>query len=511
MEVILNLKYDFVHNKIIYNVIPSLRHLATVRIAINLWYEEEVIEKWNTTQRTIEGKVPSLTIPESLKEKIALMAELIGQQLDNLSSIVSRRLNFQSKWHLLHKEIYWTAEGTIDKKRTFEAFTDCEELDLETRFAIASDFYLEDRINALSVQLPLNYFEWNENYFYSLSEMAGLSTARKHFGLLPWTVPNYYRCCIYDDSVTEMQYYFYWQHFTEETKNEFILDLYNPCASEDVILFLVTQHNDLQKQQLLQSESTLCDLLDALLDLRWFPFFVACINEVSGILDTHTVLRLLLTCVRQLDSTFAYRIKYARVCANLIRLLNNKEAINDYCLSDYDMRRIVCILLKVEEIKCLESFLEWLSVEERKQLTSKLKPQDLVLLFTKSLQFGALNSTISILLPSIEDRKNFLINDGFVNIVSSLVEKKKLCELDEIFSSLSSSFSDVESYKRQFADARGFELCQKFYDDGKWECCNDFIKWNFTTQNEIDSFYSNTLFTAVFALRTEQSKKRSLK
>ena len=158
---------------------------------------------------------------------------------------------------------------------------------------------------------------------------------------------------------------------------------------------------------------------------------------------------------------------------------------------------IVSFLLKNKEMKLLESLLKCLLVKERTELTSSLKPNDLQLLLANSLQFGLLNSTIHSLFPCIDDRQNFLKSEVFVNIVSSFIETKQLSDLDEIFSSLFSNFGDIKSYKKQFVDERGFDLCKKFCDDGNWECIDDFVKWNLSCQDEIISFYKKNLYAAL--------------
>ena len=134
MKAILNLQYDIVHDKIICDSPPLLKQLTTVKTATNLWYPENEFNQWycSANQKKIQDKVPSLTIPKTLKESVALMAELVEDQLSQLNYLVHNVISFSSYWFILKKSIHWTTEGTIDKRRTLEAFADCEELDLET-------------------------------------------------------------------------------------------------------------------------------------------------------------------------------------------------------------------------------------------------------------------------------------------------------------------------------------------------------------------------------------------
>ena len=492
METIFNLKYNLLHNKIIHNSPPSLRHLATVKAAINLWYEEKVITEWNDAQRNIQDKVPLLEIPKSLQENVAFKAELVGDQLYKFDEIVYKCIHFRSHWHVLQIKIHWTGEGTVDKKRTLEVFTFSTELDLETRFKIAVEFYMEDRINALAVQLPSNFVVKDENKFSSLYEMPGVSAAREHFGILSWTAPNYYDCFVDDETLNELQMIFYWQQLTEQDKLDFILDLYNPCYTDDVYLFLVTQPDTEQKIQVLQRENVICKLLETFLNLRWFPFFASYLNEMSDILELNFVLSLLCTCVYNLKLAFAYKTNYAQTFYRLIELLKSKRLKDNSLLDFYDMSTTVSILLRNEDKKFLEAFLACVTVEDRKVLGSKLNAKDLELWFTSSVKLGKLSSTIQFLFPTVDDRKNFLINERFEKLVPSFSKKKQLSELEEFFALFLSDIDDpIESYMTQFTEDKGPELCQKFFEDGNIDHFEELINKNLNSQDEIATFANN--------------------
>ena len=512
METIFNLKYDIVCNNIIYDSPLPLRQLASVKIAINFWNKEKVIKKWEVAHRRIQGKVPSLTIPKCLKENLALMAELVGDQLNNFDELVKEILNFRKKWQLLKELIHWTTQGTINKKRTLETFADCKELLLKTRFKLALKFYLENQINSLSVKLsPSFIYEFDEIRFPSLYELKGASTARQHFGILSGTVPDYLESFSDDVMIKhEIKYHFYWQQLTEQEKRHYALSLYNPYELPDITLFVFTQHEKELNVLLLQNKSAIRKLLVALLDLRWLPFFVACMNEISSLLKPKSVIKLLYACVGKLDSTFAYKPNYAQECARLAQLLYSKKTdINDTLDTRYNINRIVILLFKHKEWNSLEVFFRCLIAEDRNKMISYLKPSDLESWFANSLKCGTLNSTIDALFPSFDEKESFLSSEKFVDIVSSLIEKKQLRKLDKIFASLCSNLDDIGSCKKQFAEEKGFELCQKFYD-GNWECIDNFMEWNFSSQDEIDSFYKNTLQTAMFRLRLEQTKMRKV-
>ena len=173
--------------------------------------------------------------------------------------------------------------------------------------------------------------------------MAGVSTARKHFGILSWTEPDYYDCWLYKDILTETQFYFYWQHFCKQVKSKFILALINPCISEDVILFLATQHNEEQKRRLLQIDAVLCMLLDALLDLRWLSFFDTCMNEVFGILKRESVIELLYICVIKLETTLHIKQSMSKCTLDLFSYLSVREhMIHFVSLTCYQILYLFC-------------------------------------------------------------------------------------------------------------------------------------------------------------------------
>ena len=56
-------------------------------------------------QRIVQDKVPSLTIPKTLKEALPLMAELIGNELKVLfQKLLIFIIEFPRDWHFLKKQ-----------------------------------------------------------------------------------------------------------------------------------------------------------------------------------------------------------------------------------------------------------------------------------------------------------------------------------------------------------------------------------------------------------------------
>ena len=77
MDTLLNLQYDWLHNKIIYDSPATLFQLATVKNAVGLCYDELKINVDITLQIILNVKLPLLTVPKTVSNEVALMVELI--------------------------------------------------------------------------------------------------------------------------------------------------------------------------------------------------------------------------------------------------------------------------------------------------------------------------------------------------------------------------------------------------------------------------------------------------
>ena len=505
MDTILDLKYDIVHNKIIYEAPSPLQQLATVKIAVNIWYEKASdLQNGSQLQRMMQEKVLLLMLPKKLAENIGLMAELVGEQLIGLSKILDKRINFSSSWFLLRKRIQWTTQGTIDKKRTLESFTDCDDLSLETRFKIASEFYLEDRIHALSFQLPHGFMHNCVESFLSIFVMEGLSTARNTLRCKR-TVSGYKRLfrniLLKRNTINEIECYYYWSHLTDQAKYDIVLEY--KYRHPNISLFSFTELDRELKIQLFNDQHLFFCLLNVLLGLRWFSILAICLKELSNDLNPIFLFAIFEKCVEKLGVTYAYKKKYAEVCAMLIQSVYYEKPISARLAN---LAEIVCNLLKYDEMKLIEDILESLSIEDRRETLLQTNWNDLKLLFITFLKHGAINFIVTSLFPIIEDRENFLTNKKFANIVSSLIQNKQFCYLDEIFASLFSNFGNIESYKKQFDENFGFRICQKFLADNRWESIDDYFQWCLSTEDEIISFYDIAISIAIRSRKMKRGK-----
>ena len=490
METLLDLKFDLAHNKIIVGSPPSLKQLTSVRVAVNLWYEEE-IDKWDVEelQTQVQGKVPPLTIPETLKGNIALMSELVGDQLDKFTTSLEEILNFPAKWRILQNRIHWTSQGTIDMKSTAESFADCEVVDIVTRFKIAVEFYLNDRLDALYDDLPLSYIKNLKGMdFPSLCVMFGHDIVSKLPRQLRARFPPDFRKrfkLILEES-NKVVCHFYWQLLGDNIKRIILQEFSEVYYKQpDIFVFLFTQFEQEEKVRLLSNDSHFVfRLLDALLDLRWFSILDGCISKMSKCLKTPEILCLLCTCAMKLESSLAYKNKYVPICAMLIQLHRNRTSTHNYSYDTTDWNFLLAIamsFLASEKMAFLEELLESMSAENRKKLLSHSDIPSLMMLFASSLKFKTIVA-LRFLFPSLEDRQKFLTDSRFIAIVSLYIEKEWISALNGIFCLLFLDFGDVESYKRQFAKKNGSFLCRKFVANGQPECIDKLFHWIFSPQ-----------------------------
>lgn len=520
MKTFSNVKYDLVHNKIIHTSPPSLKHLSAIKIAISFWYakpvvkereyfrasEDEILNDYYL-QEEIHEKIPSLTIPETLKVDVALMTELVSEQLSKLTDIIEKVKDFPKKWFVLQNKICWTIQGTADIKRTAEAFADCEDVDLESRFKIALEFYLEEQINALSVQLPPFYVKDNEidltrnKYnessldFTSLYEMETVSTARNHFGIKARPATNYKKAALSGSNELACQYY--WQKLTEQEKfevTEALYTLYHYNRHPNIFMFYTLQLNEEQKVAFMKSGFFTYNLLYALLDMQWFSFFVDFLNEVSHLLRIEYLLTIFWECIKKMGCTFAFQKKFVPVCTKLIRLYKERSvpvpSLIWASVVDNAER-----LIAMEELTILEMLFDALTMKERKKMVCSLFEFTIDMLLTAALKQGKMGS-ITTLLPSLEEREKFIVGQKFESFAVNLISQGCYGDLDRIFNSLFSEFENVDSYKQHFAEETGVHLIKRLIACRNYSRFYDFLQWNFSL-NTIGSIYFRILMKGI--------------
>lgn len=464
MDDILNLKFDLARNKIISNSPPSLQQVATVQIGVKLWHAEVIkIFNFYEHQRMVQDNLSLLIMPKSLKDKVAQILELIGEQLFRLCRSMEKIFEFRARWLLLRSRICWTSQCTIDKQSTAKNFADCEDLALETRFEIALEFCLETHIEALYRKFSRDYIKRVRDFAWHVPSLWVMESSSGIHVRFPLKLMHYYQFHFYiwRFGNSDIVRFIFWEKLAAYEKREIVNALSNfYCGCPEIVLFLFTLLNTEQKLDYLQNRKLAFNLLKALLDLIWFPDFVDCIREMTSFLDANSKLLLLHSCIRvNLWFKLTYKNKYADICEMLVQqlLLDNCKSAAFRLFHSFDcqiLKNIVITLLKTEEFSLLKTFLK---------------------------------------LMRIEDREKYVTDDEFLNYVFSLIKEKNFSYLDRIFSLFFSDFGRTESCKMQFFKKSGLYLCQKLVRDDKLEFVREFIKFIFASEDEANSFYSEIM------------------
>ncbi|GBM14348.1 hypothetical protein AVEN_55341-1 [Araneus ventricosus] len=153
-----------------YTLMPSLEHIALVKVATTLWNQDDIRaliekfyseivsgrrirEKWQVIEDKVVEKLPQLSQPEPLKSEILGFIKPIGSQ-------ILKWLEYHIKNCQLHMKLpnlCWTPEGTVDKKKTAEVLSKDENLDITRRYELACIYCLEDDIPELWNKIPKNH------------------------------------------------------------------------------------------------------------------------------------------------------------------------------------------------------------------------------------------------------------------------------------------------------------------------------------------------------------------
>ena len=524
MEDLANLNYDWFRNQKILNSPTTLGQLAAVKKAVSLWHEEE---KWfvvdiDEVHRILQGKIVSMTtIPETIKDVVSEIVELIKNELYEFFKDLPHKRFSRNWWVLLRDKISWTPQGTIDYKTTAEALADFIELDVETRFKIAAKFFLENRINDLSIQMPPYYlptssiFPWlNKEMVFCIAGMDDANRARQHFNIEYINCDQCFRCMLTKKNNLGCNYY--WKRLSEEKKLEVLNPFYHyRCYSE---LFVFTVYSKERKLQVLQDEEYCCRLLTDLNDLKWFSILNSCITEdFLNFLSLHSLAKLFIKCAKRLKSTLAYKKKYFQLCALLLRGYGKKLSV----ARDDDSQHIIIAmgdLVMEGEIKSVKDFLQSVNSEWIRNLfdSEYSIPCYLANLLFVSLKCGIMEFILISVFSTEEKRKAFFSSTFFDSAMYVLIEQKfkekivsHQCQDDDVDRLISTIFScseDVKNYKKKFAEKMGFRFCAGFLFSRKWEAVKEFVQWCFVSEEEIihylEKFFESDDFARFLRPRT---------
>lgn len=203
---------------------------------------------------------------------------------------------------------------------------------------------------------------------FSIDDMQGVATARRHFGMSQ-IEPNYYYKCFestlnYKDQ--QIACHYYWKLLSEEEKNSVYQNLtdYVDCRCPEIGIFLFTQANKEHKLQLLQDTS----IFMYLLELQGLSIFNACILELSEFLSQESLMDILEACSYNKfifsDKSFNVLKKYTRVFCTLLYLLMRKNLTSSHWNSLGDLiKRVTKKLLDIRETELAKMIFESMESE----------------------------------------------------------------------------------------------------------------------------------------------------
>ena len=510
MESLLDLKYDWLHNKIITDSPAKLYQLAMVKTAICLWNGEEITYK--KLSKVVLKKIPFLTLAKLVKNDVAHMVELLFTQMLELNILIS--IHASKHVTVCKSKIYWTPQGTIDHKRTFETLVDATDLELEIRFTIAIFSCMKDRINALSIQLPSSYLSRNDHLKDIITNMDGITTTKKHFNI-PEPGHNYFegfKRVLYQTNFLSIHYY--WYHLTEQEKLFFLKPEYFARFRKKA-LFFFTECDKEEKLQLIQNEYCCLWIAVNLTSPELLPVFDKCIKDLLLFLTADSVVKLLCVVVEYLMLTVAYKKKYLEISAMLLQVLKNEHNLTSLqSHSDNALMRVLYDLMFKEGQKLVIDFLDSAIIKnvEWIKLQFTYISRALAFLLIASLKCERLELVFNSAFPTIEDRHEFLNKGEFFNnvICHAIVFLEQLPEdAEKIVSLLFLDFEDLAKFKIRFFEEQGCQVFYHFVKNGKWNLAIDFIKL-FCVSKEKFKHFCNRFFTLIHFANLFHNGDRSI-
>ena len=499
METLQTLKYDWLHSKLVLDSPPTLFQQATVKIASNAWLEEETyvyllrdshIPIYDIILNVVTNKIRFLNLPKKVKNAVAEMTELVGEQLSAVLRVVSDFLGCRNLWK---DKIYWTAQGTIDKRRTAEALADSADLDVETRLKVAVVFYLEDRINSLSIQMPNDYYDRNSEWFEKFNDIAdmdGVTIAKKHFNISKQSQDTYER--MFEKMLktrNDLGCGYYWQLLTEDEKRD-ALYFNHEIALYTHGLFLFIHRSEERRLEFLQNDRNcfriLCELSTR---IEWFPIFYATVRVDVLKLLNETYLNCLLTAsVDRVQWTVAFKNKYAEICVVLVEFLLSFPSLSSD--SNECIMESLNNLLEENEKELVKYCLQSLRIEWIKQQFS-LCGDATVHFLTVSFKCGMLQSIFSSVLPTVDERHEFLDNNELDSVILGVIESCYQMEnVDEFLSELFFNFEDVDVFKSRFFETKGCKIFSKLFEQKNWKVASQFVQTFLVSEEKILCFYN---------------------
>ena len=495
METLINLNYDWLHNKIIYNSPARLYQQASVKTSACLWYEQETIDTIGTleVERLMREKTTSL--PEPIKINVDQMVKVNEEQLIQLTTLLPDP-RFKEKWWILLKDkIVWTSQGTIDQRRTTEAIADSADFDVETRFKTAVEFCLEDRINALALQLPNDYLIRNKEWMDQIIEMDGISIAKEHFNIA-YHLPNYRgsRNCfmkmLHKENYVSCHYY--WQRVSDQDKLEFLHpERADRCLIIYNVLFLFTHFDKERKLQILRHQYYRFKLITELSQIRWLPIYEIFVKDLLRFSTMESVVEILYFNARKVLYTSTYKNNYVKICAMALQFLSKDSSTPAlesklHALIIDSMR----ILVEKDEIEIVKNFLGSVSHEWTKKQFGQINDPNPNFI-SVALKCEMLEMVFSSALPTVEEKRKFT-TQGLRRIILYLfpLVDQVLHSMDTILTSLYVNYEEVEKFRIEFAGKSiGRLFWYNFFDIENWKTGSHLVRCCSHSEKEVLPFY----------------------
>ncbi|GFT46298.1 hypothetical protein NPIL_579721 [Nephila pilipes] len=174
------------------NILPTLQHLAGVKVAVALYTNPELIAiemklnwfSWNFIhEQYAREKVSYCALPEMLQEKVVSIMKTLSSE--------------RNKWLLYHGEFFgydiykinnlWNSLGVIDRFETAKRLVECEDLKLKDRFKFACYYGIRKKVKQLWKKLSLKERKELENeshVFQHYSELAACDSLEPERSLM---------------------------------------------------------------------------------------------------------------------------------------------------------------------------------------------------------------------------------------------------------------------------------------------------------------------------------------
>ena len=503
MGELLNIRYDWLHRRIIYESPQQLYKLAAAKVAVKLYCEvPNKLTGVNEIFRKVQKNLRLMVIPEKFRTNVELITELMQEQLSKFIKFLPKEFSHKREWRLLKKNICWTSQGTIDKLNTAEALVDASDLDVTLRFQIATLFFLENKINALSIQMPQNYVVKNRDFYDKLSKMDGIPVAKKYFSISE--VECDYKICIKNmlELGNEFGYHYYWHRLSEQERFEllepkFMNSIPSWCSSFNFQLFIIFTYCDIEgRLQLLEYEQYRCTLLDSLLDLQLLPIFDECVKEFLEYLTLDYVVKLIkASAIRIPKSAKLYKKKYVKIGSMLFQHLCKEYSIITIPSHLLDMIfKSLQWLAEEGETELMKLFLDSVNKEWIEEQFNDCCLYTIKYLIIAALESRRLEFVFNCAFPAPKYRIDFCRTERSVinHIMNHLICKKQIANIDRTLSSLFLNYEDIKNLKQGFAEKESFDLCYELFIQGRNKCVNKFVEWCFELREEdILSFKAN--------------------